>query len=87
MDRKQKVLADRDKIVHAEKLRTIGFLQVFGSANGIKVLKDIEIMCGADHSSAAQAEFDTNKTMFLEGKRRVWLEIKQILDRKVEENE
>lgn len=60
------------------------YQHLFGSANGTKVLGDLERICGSNTSSPSQAGFETNKTMFYEGQRSVYLHIKRLLERKVE---
>jgi len=87
MDRREDTTQKNAKNVELMKMRAIGFQHVFGSAHGIKVLADLEIATGAHKSSARMCEFDTNRTMFHEGQRSIYLYIKEILNTKVEENE
>lgn len=87
MDRKAKVEEQNAKNAKLLKLRAITYKQVFGSVHGARVLADLEIQTGMNTSSARQAEFDANKTMFYEGQRSVFLHIRDILNTEVDDNE
>ena len=69
---------DQDKITSAYK-------HLFETENGKVVLSDLESFCGYNRSSVCEQHPDTNQTMYAEGKRRVYLRIRNILDRKLNE--
>ena len=62
------------------------YQHLFASANGIKVLADLEEYCGQNKSSVCIQSPDHLQTMFCEGKRAVWLKIDRMLKRKVEKD-
>jgi len=75
---KDNQLAEREKEIDklAQRYKTL-----FASANGKKVLCDMERAFGANYSSVRQENFDPNRVLFFEGKRSAFLYIKRLLER------
>jgi len=65
-----------------QKKMTAAYNEVFGTEHGRKVLQDLENFCGFNRCSVYEQKPDANQTMFAEGKRRVYLRIKSIMERK-----
>ncbi len=62
------------------------YQHLFATANGVKVLADLMGFCGYEYSSVDQ-KFDSNRTMFKEGQRNVYVHINSMLKRKVEKDD
>ena len=62
------------------------YKRLFMSADGKKVMKDLELFCNFRNSSVCEQQPNAMQTMFNEGKRRVILRIKQ-MTKKVERKE
>jgi uncharacterized protein (DUF2126 family) len=71
------------KTLEALKQLVIAYKQVFNSDNGKKVLEDLERRCS--YHTTTHIKGDSHESAFLEGTRSVILFIKNMLNRKPEE--
>ncbi len=71
------------KTLKALKQIVIAYKQVFNSDNGKKVLEDLERRCS--YHTTTHIKGDSHESAFLEGTRSVILFIKNMLNRKPEE--
>ena len=79
----EKQIKDKAEYELSQQQLIRNYKNVFESESGKKVLDDLVQFCGQDRSSVNEQVFNENQTMFCEGKRRVYLHIQSILNRKV----
>lgn len=76
--------AEQQKIENEKKRAelTNAYKRLFTSDDGKKVCEDLERFCGQNRTSVCEQSPDAYQTMFQEGKRRVFLRIKAMLEKK-----
>ena len=63
---------------------SIAYKRLFATDDGKKVLVDLTRFCGQDKTSVCESDPNPYQTFFVEGRRRVFLRIKSLMERKNE---
>ncbi len=79
---------DKIKIEENEKKRLElkhAYFRLFKTKDGISVLNDLESFCGQNRTSVCEQSPNPYQTVFQEGKRRIFLRIKAMMEIEGEE--